>query len=224
MMPGAGAEDRRFWLACAAAGVVLLLGCALPTIEVGQGAFIGAGDEQRGFDYDRSVRFATYREPGSMLFLLGAIGLILLAAVALVRGSRALLIVAVAVLSFAFVVEAARIDDELRWSDSGVYACGDRLEDCVPFVAPAVRDLQADILERPEAAEAEFELLDRNGYRARGKVGWELIVWTSVTLALVTAFRAFRLVLRPVWAAAAVTLGALLFLAVLLLEALEDLE
>jgi hypothetical protein len=43
-------------------------------------------------------------------------------------------------------------------------------------------------------------------------------------LALVTAFRAFRLVLRPFWAALAVAVGALLFLAVIVLKSLEGLE
>jgi hypothetical protein len=225
MMPGVRREDRRFWIACLAAGVLVLVGCVLPTIEVGQGAFIGAGDTQRSFDYDRSVRFATYSEPGAILFVLGGIALIALAAAALVRGSTPVLVLTAAVLSFAFVVEAARIGDELRWVRSGVYSCEEgRLEDCAPFVAPAVRELQADIQEQPEAADPEFELLAREGYRARGKAGWSLIVWASVVLALLTAFRAFRLVLRPVWAGAAVTIGALVFLAVLLLKSLEGLE
>jgi hypothetical protein len=87
MMPGARGQDRRFWLVCLAAGVLILVGCLLPTIEVGQGAFIGAGDTQRSLDYDRSIRFATYSEPGALLFVLGAIGLMLIAAAALVRGS-----------------------------------------------------------------------------------------------------------------------------------------
>jgi hypothetical protein len=225
MMPGVRREDRRFWLACLAAGVLVLVGCVLPTIEVGQGAFIGAGDTQRSFDYDRSVRFATYSEPGAILFVLGGIALIALAAAALVRGSTPVLVLTAAVLSFAFVLEAARIGDELRWVSSGVYSCEEgRLEDCAPFVAVAVRELQADIQEQPEAADPEFELLAGEGYRARGKVGWWLIVWASVVLALLTAFRAFRLVLRPVWAGVAVTIGALVFLAVLLLRSLEGLE
>jgi type VI protein secretion system component VasF len=91
-------------------------------------------------------------------------------------------------------------------------------------VAAAVRDLQADIQEQPEAGDPEFELLAREGYRACGRVGWWLIVWTSVVLVLVTAYRAFRLVLRPVWAGVAVTIGALVFLVVLLLKSLEGLE
>ena len=87
-----------------------------------------------------------------------------------------------------------------------------------------MRDLQADIRQLPESAEAEFELLDRNGYRARGEVGWWLILWTSVVAAGLTAFRAFRLLLRPVWAGVAVTICALVLLAVLLLRSLENLE
>ena len=56
--------DRSFWLACTVGGALVLAGCLIPTIEVGQGAYIGAGDAQQGFDYERTVRFAPYRRPG----------------------------------------------------------------------------------------------------------------------------------------------------------------
>jgi len=225
MMPGARRGDRWVWLACLAAGVLVLIGCALPTVEVGQDAIIGAGDTQRGFEYDRSVRFATYLEPGAMLFVVGAAALVLLAVIALARGSTPVLVVAAAVLSLALVIEVVRVADELDWPDGGVYSCEKRrLEDCVPILAPAVRDLQAEIGRRPEAAEPGFELLAQDGYRARGKGGWSLIVWACVGAVLVTAFAAFRLVLRPVWAGVAVAAGALVFLAVLFLRALQNLE
>jgi len=225
MMPGARRGDRWLWLACLVAGVLVLIGCALPTVEVGQDAIIGAGDTQRGFEYDRSVRFATYLEPGTMLFVLGAAALVLVAVIALARGSTPVLVLAAAVLSFALVVQVVRVADELDWPDGGVYSCEKRrLEDCIPILARAVRDLQADIGRRPEAAEPGFELLEQEGYRARGKGGWSLIVWACVAAVLVTAFAAFRLVLRPVWAGVAVAAGALVFLAVLFLRALENLE
>ena len=222
-MPGVRREDRRFWIVCFVGGVLLLIGCVLPTIEVGQDAIIGAGETQRGFDYDRTIRFLTYIEPGAMLFLLGGVSLIVIAVAAFVRGSNAVLVIAAAVLSFALVVETARIADQLRWTSSGVYACEEPLEDCAPFVAPAARDLQDDIAERPEAADPEFELLAGEGYRARGKVGWRLLAWTSVLLSLVTAHRTARLVLRPVWAGLVVAIAALIFLLVVLLKSLEDL-
>jgi hypothetical protein len=223
MMPGARAEDRRFWLVCAIAGVLLVLGCVLPTIEVGQGAFIGAGEEQRGFDYNRTFRFVTYFEPGALLFLLGGAGLIVLGLVGSVRGTRALLVVVAAVLSAVLVGEVVRIGDELQWDDTGVYGCDEPLEACVPFIAPAIRELQEDIQQRPEAADPEFELLARDGYRARGKLGWQVIVWTSIVIAAVTAFRAFQLALRPRWAGVAVALCGLVVLLVLFLRALEGL-
>src|SRR5262245_1771390 len=222
MMPGARREHRWFWLVCLVGGAVVLIGCVLPTIEVGQDVVIGAGDTQRGFDYDRTIRLLTYAEPGAVLFVLGGISLIGIAAAALARGSSAVLVIAAAVVSFALVVEVARVSDQLRWTSSGVYVCEEALEDCAPFVAPAVRDLQDDIAERPEAADPEFDL-SRDGYRARGRAGWRLIAWASVVLALLTAFGAFRLVLRPVWAGVAVALGAAIFLFVLFVKALEDL-
>ena len=133
MMPGARRGDRWVWLACLAAGVLVLIGCALATVAVGQDAIIGAGDTQRGFDYDRSVRFATYLEPGAMLFVVGAAALVLLAVIALARGSTPVLVVAAAVLSLALVIEVVRVADELDWPDGGVYSCEKRrLEDCIP--------------------------------------------------------------------------------------------
>jgi len=72
----------------------------LPTIEIGEGAFSGAGDTQQSFDYDRSVRFATYVEPGAILFVVGGAGLVVLAVVALVRRSTAIVVIAAAVVSW----------------------------------------------------------------------------------------------------------------------------
>ena len=224
MMPGARKEDRWFWIACLAGGVLVLAGCALPTIEIGQGAFIGAGDTQRGFDYERTIRLLAYVEPGSVLFVLGGLAVVGLSVVGLVRGTSTVSVVAVAVISLVLLVQVVRVSDELRWQSRSVFACERRLERCVPFLAPAIRDLQQDIRSRPEARAPEFELLDSEGYRARGKTGWKLVLWSSAALALVTAFRALRLVLRPVWAAVVVSAAALAFLIVLVLRSLDGLE
>lgn len=225
MMPVTRPADQSFWLACAAGGVLVLVACALPTIEIGQGAYIGAGDTQRSFDYDRTIHFATYVRPGSLLFLLGALVLAVASVAGIRRGPHRLLVLVAAAVSIAFVVETIRIGDELRWGDGGVYTCSEgTLERCVPFIAPAVRDLQADIRRSPEAREAGFELLEVEGYRARGKLGWWVILWSSIVLAGVTAFRAFMLFLRPLWAGVAVALCGLAVLVYLLLEAFENLE
>jgi hypothetical protein len=217
--------DRLFWIACAFGGVLLLVGCLVPTIEIGQSAYVGAGDAQESFHYERTIRFAGYAQPGALLFLVGGVVLVLLSAAAFLRRSRAVLILAAAALSLAFVVETVRIGDELEWSDgTGVSACDVPLEQCVPFIARATRDLQEEIRRKPEARRPEFELLEKNGYRARGKAGWPLVLWASIMLALATTFRAFLLVLRPLWAGVAVGVCTLLTLAYLLLQALEGLE
>ncbi len=225
MMPVTRSADRGFWLACAAGALLVLVGCSLATIEIGQGALIGADETQRSFDYDRTIQLATYVRPGSLLFLLGAIALATVSFAAMRRGSRPLFVLVAAAISIAFLVETIRIGDELRWSESGVYSCDEgSLERCAPFIAPAVRDLQAEILRCPEARESGFELLAREGYRARGKLGWSLVLWATFALALVTAFRAFMLVLRPLWAGVAVAVCGLAVLAYLLLNALSNLE
>jgi hypothetical protein len=217
--------DRRFWIVCALGGALVLTGCLLPTIEVAQEAIIGAGEAQQGFDYERTVRFAGYRQPGALLFLLGGAALVLLSIGALVRGSRTVLILAAAALSLAFVVETVRISDDLQWGDDeGLYACDVPLERCVPFIARATRDLQDEIRQEPEARRPGFELLAENGYRARGKTGWSLILWPSIVLGCVTAYRAFLLILRPLWAGVALGVLALLTVAYLFLQGLEGLE
>jgi hypothetical protein len=170
------------------------------------------------------VHLATYARPGALLFLLGAGGLVLLALVGLRRGSRVLLVLAAAVLAVSFAAEALRIADELRWESNAVYGCDEPLERCVPFVAPAIRDLQDDIRRGPEARDPEFQLLDENGFRARGALGWWLVLWTSIVLAGVMLYRAFLLALRPVWAVVALGVCTLGVLAYLLLQAIEKLE
>jgi hypothetical protein len=217
--------DQRLWLVCALGGALVLLGCLVPTIEVAQEAIVGAGDAQESFDYERTLRFAGYRQPGALLFLLGGAALLLLSAGALLRGSHTVLILAAAALSIAFVAETVRISDDLQWGDdAGLYACDVPLERCVPFIARATRDLQDEIRRKPEARRPGFELLAEDGYRARGETGWSLILWSSIVLACVTVYRAFLLILRPVWAGVALGVCALLTLAYLFLQALEGLE
>jgi hypothetical protein len=216
--------DQRIWVVCALGGALVLVGCLVPTIEVAQEAIVGAGDTQEGFDYERTVRFAGYRQPGALLFLVGGAALLLLSAGALLRESHAVLILAAAALSIAFVVETVRISDDLQWGDAGLHACDEPLEQCVPFIARVTRDLQDEIRQKPEARRPGFELLAEDGYRARGKTGWSLILWSSVLLACVTVFRAFLLILRPLWASVALGVLALLTLAYLFLKALEGLE
>ena len=224
-MPATTSEERLSWLVCLFGGALLVVGCALRGIEIGTGAFIGAGEEQRGFDYDRTIHLAAYARPGALLYLLGGIGLVVLSVVALRRGSRTALVLAAAAISFACVVQAARIADELQWSEGGgVYACEDGLERCAPFLAPAVRELQEDILQRAEARDPEFELLDEDGYRARGLVGWSVLLWTSILLAGITLFSSFRLVLRPLWAIVLVLLCGLIAVTYLFITGLQGLE
>ena len=216
-------RDRLFWAACGVGSALVVAGCLLPTIEVGQSAFVGAGETQRGFDYARTVHFATYGQPTALFFLLGGAALVALSTFALLRRSSAPVILAATTVSLVFVVGTIRIGDELQgaWAEGGVLACDQPLEDCVPVIAPATRNLQAEIRTRPEAQEPGFELLYENGYSARGKIGWSLIFWSSIGLAVLTLYRAFVLALRPIWAGVAVAVTALL---VLVYEALKSLE
>jgi hypothetical protein len=125
MMPASPRTDRVFRLTCLVGGSLLVLGCALTTIEIGQSAFIGAGEAQRGFDYDRTVHFVTYPRPGSLLHLLGGIALV---ACGLPSRPRPAVVLVAAAISVAFVLQAPRISDELQWvNNGGVIGCETKL-------------------------------------------------------------------------------------------------
>jgi len=225
-------SHRLFWLACLAAGLVITVACFLPAIEFGDTAYIGAGDEQRSFVFNRSLTLAGYVRPGSLPFLVGGPLLTLAGLYGLARGTRAPAVVLVCAVSIAAAVQSLRIAAELQWTeiDSGVAVCGradeDRtLDECAPFLAPAIRDLQREVLARPIARDPEFGLLGgEDGYRARGLAGWRLLQPVVYLLAPWASYRLLRLrIQQPPIAFALVTLGVMVVLLVLFLRALEDL-
>jgi hypothetical protein len=218
--------DRAFWTACALGGALIVAGCFLPTMEVGQSASIGAGDAQRSFSYSETVRFADYRQPTARLFLIGGTALVALAVIALLRTSRLqpLLIVVATALSLVFFVAALRVDGQLPgfWDDVvGTVGCDP--ESCAPVAAPAMRDLNAEIRTTPEAQEAGF-YLDEGGFRTRERDGWLLIRWSSFALAALGLYRLFLFALRPVWAGVAVAACGLVTFVYLFLRGLSSLS
>jgi hypothetical protein len=70
-------SDRVFFAVTAIAGLLVLAACLLPAFELYLYATVGAGNDQRVYDFHRDLRFATYYEAGALVFPLT--GIVLLA-------------------------------------------------------------------------------------------------------------------------------------------------
>ena len=187
-------SDRVFFALCAAAGALILIGSALPTLELFLDASIGAEDSQRSFDYYRELHLLTYAELGGLVFPLSGAALLAAGILGALRPRR-WLIVAVAVLTIPIFVQTVKTDDYARSpGGGGVYACDEpELEDCIGYLAPAVQDLRADILRKPEAREPEYRGPEPSYYSIEQLTGWRLVAWSVVLFSLVAWFRALLL-------------------------------
>jgi hypothetical protein len=187
--------DRVFFVFCAAAGALILLGSALPTFELYLSAAIGAGDAQRSFGYHRDLDLLTYAEPGALVFPLSGAAFLAIGIAGALR-PRGWLIVAAAVVSVPVFVQTVRTVDYARSpGDIGVYACEQpELKNCVGYLAPAVRDFRADILRKPEARDPEYLGPEPSDYNIKQLTGWRLVGWSVALFSLVAWFRAIWLV------------------------------
>jgi hypothetical protein len=199
------AEDGWFWSLSLAAGGLLALGCLLPGAEVAISAYVGAGDTQRGYDFARTLRLGTYVKPESLAIVVAAPALIVASVFGLARGTRIWIVLPLTLLAVAGLFQAGAIADKLYWAEGSgtVRSCDTTLEQCAGgFLAPAVRDLQADVLRRRIARHPEFGFTDREGYRARQRSGFKLVVWTLIGMSLAGGYRTFRFVIPSRFVAA----------------------
>ncbi len=206
------------------AALVAAVTCIRPMFEIGIGAYIGAGNEQRGFDYDRQLTPLTDLRPWSLLMFAAALVLLVTSATALIWGNRPILVFlacAVALLSLRAVLD---VDDRLGWPGSGG-VIGHEEPNGGPLLQPAIDELKADARRSPEANEPGWTLLGgEHGYRARGLDGWWLLLRLTVVVSILTAFRVSRLFLRP-WPAVVLTaVGTFVVFAWILLQGLSGLE
>ena len=211
--------DRVFFVFCAAAGALILLGSALPTFELYLSAAIGAGDAQRSFDYHRDLRLLTYAEPGALVFPLSGAAFLAIGIAGALRPSGRL-IVAAAVLTVPVFVQTVRtVDYAESPGDIGVYACQQpELENCVGYLAPAVQDFRADILRKPEARHPEYLGPEPSEYSITRLTGWRLIGWTVTLFSLVAWFRALLLVVPKRRYAVLIYAGLLVVIAIVVLS------
>jgi hypothetical protein len=115
------------------------------------------------------------------------------------------------------------VDDRLGGGPHGVM--GFEKPHGGPLLQPALDDLTADARRSPEARDSGWRLLGgEHSYRATGLVGWWLLERLAIVLSLLTAYRAFRLSMRPWPAVGATTAAALILLGWLFVRSLSHLE
>jgi hypothetical protein len=220
-------NDRVFFGLAVAAGTLIIVASTLPTWWVGLDAAVGSGEAQRSWNFDRDLRPITYDEPGSLIFPIGGAAFVLLGLVGLLRPGRVAVLAVAAVATVLFVQSLRTIGYFHEAGGKGVHTCEEpRLEGCIGFLAPAVRDLRGELLRMPIAREPEFLGPGERDYRSGGRSGWTLMGWTIAVFSFVAWFRAALAVTGRVGVAFVVVgvigLVVLLYLFAKLLEAVGE--
>jgi hypothetical protein len=212
------------WAALGAAAIAAVVACARPTFEIGLGATIGAGNDQRGFDYERQLTPLSDLRPWSLLMLAAALVLLATSVTALLWGNRPVLVLLACTVALLSLRAVLSVTDAVVWSE-GNGVIGYEEPNGGLLLQPAIDELKADARRSPEAREPGWELLGgEHGYRARGLPGWWLLQRLVVFVSLLTAYRVFRLFLRP-WRAVALTATAAFVVFVwIFLQGLSGLE
>jgi hypothetical protein len=212
------------WVAIGAAAGVLVVACLLAAFEIRIEAFSGAGADQRGFTYTRELVIVRDLVPFGLLPLGAGLFLMACAAVGLVSGSRAGLVIAAFAVSVGLGVLVLDTDDRLGWpGPHGVI--GYDSDSDGPLLGPGLDELHTEARRSPEAREPGWTLLgDEHGYAARGLAGWRLFLWSTVALLWLTGYRLARLTLRPLPSALLVAAASLGVLVWLVLRALTNMQ
>ena len=189
-------NDRVFLALCAAAGLAILLGCALPTFELYLFASIGGGDDQQVFDYRRELRLLTYPVPGALVFPVTGAALAGTGLYGALRGPRPWVVaVAIALTIPAFVQVVRTLDLENSSESGGVSVCDEpRLEGCIYYLAPAARDFREHVMRKPEARRRGYDPPEEGAYNITRLAGWQPIGWAAAIISLTAWFRAILFV------------------------------
>jgi len=210
------------WAAIGLAAATLFVACFVAAFELRIEGYAGAGDTQRSFDYVRTIAMALDSRAG-WLVAAAALGLVVLAALGILLGSRRWLVVAAFALSAGLVAGAIDTDDRLSWpGDAGTI--GYESPHGGPLLQPALDDLKADARSSPEARDPGWQLSGEDAYAARGLDGWRVALWSALALVWLTGYRLARLLFRP-WASVWIVVGGTFVVFVwLFLRALGNLE
>jgi hypothetical protein len=186
------------WSAVAAAAAALVVACFVASLEIAISAFIGAGNEQRGFSYERELALAFDVGWPGPLALVAGLALVAAAVTGIVVGSRPWLVVA----SFAVAVALGLLvfdteDQRLSWAGPGVV--GYESPHGGPLLQPALDELQAEARASSEARNPGWKLTGgEHGFSSRGLTAWRVFLWSVLALLWLTGYRLSRLALRPV--------------------------
>jgi hypothetical protein len=221
---------RAYCAACAVGGLLVAAGWLLPGAALHLSGYIGAGDSQEGFDFDRTISLASVHSWRSLLLPAAGLGIALLATAGFASPRARPLFVVVAGVAAAALIhfeQAAKFtgsDD----SEGGVYAC-DRATSEDPgacsgaLLRPALRTFAADVRSSAVGRRRGFVL--QGGYRAEQRAGSRMVEWSLVALLLVAGYASIRLLVRRWWVALLLLAAATIFvLAWLLWLALNNLE
>lgn len=151
--------------------------CALATLAAGLldgfsvhvEAYIGGGDSQRTFEYDRTFSLLSYGHARYIAVLVAA-GAALVAAGWALRARSAW--PPLATMLAAALVGLSLFAAEFEPDAPGVRGCASASSCGGAFLSPAVDELMDAARSRPEARHHEYNLL--RGYRASPEIGWSL--------------------------------------------------
>lgn len=218
------AHDALRWTAVGVLAVVALVCSFLPAAHLEVSGFLGAGETQRVYDFQRDVAFVPDLLPRSLVVVLPALALLGTAAAGLVYGSRRW----VAVIAFAAGLTLAaacyRVETHFTFIEQGAMLGCDA--PCAGFVLlPATRDLRDDLRSTPAGRRPGFELTGGDdGYYAKPLGAWWGLLASGVALGLLGGYAFTRLAMSPWRATVLVAAVAFLVLAWLFLRGLSRLE
>jgi len=196
------------WTTIGVAATVLVVACFVASLDIAIEASIGAGNEQRGFRYERQLALAfDVGWPGPLAVVAG-LALVAAAVTGIVVGSRRWLVVASFVVAVALALLVFDTEDQrLSWAGTGG-VIGYESPHGGPLLQPAVDDLKAQARASPEARNRGWELTGgEDGFSSRGLTAWRVFLWSTLTLLWLTGYRLARLALRP-WASVGLVAAA----------------
>jgi hypothetical protein len=186
------------WSAVGVAAAALVVACFIPSLEIAISAFIGAGNDQRGFRYERELALAFDVGWPGPLALVAGLALVVAAATGIVVGSRPWLVVA----SFAVAVALGLLafdteDQRLSWAGPGGVV-GYESPHGGPLLQPALDELKAEARASREARDPGWTLTGgEHGFSSHGLAAWRVFLWSVLALLWLTGYRLSRLALGP---------------------------
>ena len=191
---------------------MLVVACFVASLEIAISAFIGAGNEQRGFSYERKLALASFDVgwPGPLAVVAG-LALVAAAVTGIVVGSRPWLVVASFAVALALGLLAFDTEDQrLSWAGPGVV--GYESPHGGPLLQPALDELKAEARASSEARNPGWQLTGGvHAFSSRGLTAWRVFLWSTLALLWLTGYRLSRLALRPVASVSLVAVATAVF-------------